>query len=67
MYSCFLVLDLVFMHANVVTTCFHDVSMKYIHARVDGLLARILEALLHAYTLSLVIQMYRFFSSILGP
>ena len=36
-------LDLVFMHANVVTTCFNDVSMNYIHARVDGLIGRILE------------------------
>ena len=34
-------LDLVSMHENVVTTCFNDVSMKYIHARVDGLIGRI--------------------------
>ena len=48
LYSCFLVLDLVFMHENVVTTCFHDVSMKYNHARVDSLIGRILEVILHA-------------------
>ena len=42
------VLDLVFMHANVVTIVFYDVSMKYIHARVDGLIGRILEVILHA-------------------
>ena len=41
-------LDVVFMHANCVSTCFHDVSMKFIHARVGGLIGRIFELVLHA-------------------
>ena len=40
-------LDVVFLHAIVASTCFHDVSMKYIHARVGGLNGRILEVVLH--------------------
>jgi hypothetical protein len=42
------VLDVVLLHAIVVSTCFHDVSMKYIHARVGGLKGRILEVVLLA-------------------
>ena len=40
-------LDVVFMHDIVVSTCFHEVSMNYIHARVGGLNGKILEVVLH--------------------
>ena len=36
------------MGARVASHCFHDVSMNFIHARVDGLIGRILELVLHA-------------------
>ena len=40
-----------FMNDIVVSTCFHDVSMKFIHARVGGLDGRFLEVVLLAYML----------------
>ena len=42
-------LDVVFLHAIVASTCFYDVYMKYLHARVGGLNGRILEIVLLAY------------------
>ena len=41
-------LDVVPMHDIVVYFCFYDVSMKFIHARVGGLIGRIFELVLHA-------------------
>ena len=42
-------LDVVPMHDIVVYICFYDVSMKFIHARIDGLDGRILGVVLLAY------------------
>ena len=48
LYNCLLVLDSVAMHEIDVSTCCHDVSMKFIHARFHSLICRIFELVLHA-------------------